>query len=73
MEVILSGKLESSYSIRTISGNQEARLIYLGPGNGFPNDKRVLLMDIGGGSTEFHYLRPERIFCSIALTSEHQD
>lgn len=42
------------HSIQIIAGQEEARLIYLGVAHGLPktNEKR-LVMDIGGGSTEF--------------------
>src|SRR5690606_16490298 len=40
--------------INVISGVEEARLIYLGVARDFtPGDKTRLVMDIGGGSTEF--------------------
>lgn len=42
------------HSIQIIAGQEEARLIYLGVAHGLPkvNEQR-LVMDIGGGSTEF--------------------
>jgi exopolyphosphatase / guanosine-5'-triphosphate,3'-diphosphate pyrophosphatase len=45
---------EAGIEIEVISGFEEARLIYLGILQTLPVfDKRVLLVDIGGGSTEF--------------------
>ncbi len=44
---------EIGIKIDVVSGNEEARLIYLGILQGLPVfDKRILLIDIGGGSTE---------------------
>ena len=43
------------HGIEVVAGREEARLIYLGVANGNPplEGKRRLVMDIGGGSTEF--------------------
>jgi exopolyphosphatase/guanosine-5'-triphosphate,3'-diphosphate pyrophosphatase len=42
------------FPIEVIAGREEARLIYLGVAHGLPHsDGRRLVMDIGGGSTEF--------------------
>ncbi|MBI2883202.1 MAG: Ppx/GppA family phosphatase [Candidatus Methylomirabilis oxyfera] len=45
---------DSGLSIRVIDGNEEARLTLLGVRHGLRlGSRRVLVMDIGGGSTEF--------------------
>lgn len=45
---------ECGVSIEIVSGNEEARLIYLGILKAVPVfEKRALVIDIGGGSTEF--------------------
>ncbi|HMN35675.1 MAG TPA: exopolyphosphatase, partial [Chiayiivirga sp.] len=42
------------HAIEVVSGREEARLIYLGVAHGLPpSDARRLVIDIGGGSTEF--------------------
>jgi exopolyphosphatase/guanosine-5'-triphosphate,3'-diphosphate pyrophosphatase len=45
---------ETGIIINTIEGKEEAKLIYIGMKNALPiSDKKVLCVDIGGGSTEF--------------------
>lgn len=47
---------ETGIKVETIEGTEEANLIFLGMKNALPiNDKSVLGIDIGGGSTEFIY------------------
>ena len=53
-EFIHRVKTRTGINIQVISGFEEARLIYLGALQALPIfEKRVLLIDIGGGSTEF--------------------
>ena len=48
------GQEALGYPIEVISGVEEARLIYLGVAHSLPSDpQRRLVIDIGGGSTEF--------------------
>ena len=53
-EFIEKVKKVTGIEIEVVSGYEEARLIYLGVLQALPvYDKRILLFDIGGGSTEF--------------------
>ncbi len=64
------------HPIETIAGREEARLIYLGVAHGLPDVRRqCLVMDIGGGSTEFiigkgfETLRRESLFMGCVSMS----
>ncbi|MEM7540994.1 MAG: exopolyphosphatase [Pseudomonadota bacterium] len=51
---INQAELALGHAIDVISGHEEARLIYLGVSHGLQDDSPTrLVMDIGGGSTEF--------------------
>jgi exopolyphosphatase/guanosine-5'-triphosphate,3'-diphosphate pyrophosphatase len=53
-EFIRRVKTETGIGVEIASGVEEARLVYLGALQALPVfDKKVLLIDIGGGSTEF--------------------
>ena len=53
-EFLLPAEAALGHNIEVVAGREEARLIYLGVAHGNPpRGKRRLVMDIGGGSTEF--------------------
>jgi exopolyphosphatase/guanosine-5'-triphosphate,3'-diphosphate pyrophosphatase len=53
-EFIMRARVEAGIRIEVASGIEEARYIYLGILQSVPVfDKRILMIDIGGGSTEF--------------------
>lgn len=56
-------KKETGIEIKKISGDEEARYIYLGARWAIELDEQpVLIMDIGGGSTEFIIANKEKIY-----------
>ena len=64
-EFIARAEKVLGFPIEVIAGREEARLIYLGVAHGLPQtDDNLLVMDIGGGSTEFivgHGLEPLKL------------
>jgi exopolyphosphatase/guanosine-5'-triphosphate,3'-diphosphate pyrophosphatase len=51
---LIPGQTALGHRIEVVSGREEARLIYLGVAQGLPpRESRRLVIDIGGGSTEF--------------------
>jgi len=56
-------KLETGYEVKVISGDKEAELIYYGVREAVKmSDELSLIMDIGGGSTEFIIANKDKIF-----------
>ena len=53
--------------ISIISGNEEARLIFLGASKHIEKNNKALIIDIGGGSTEFIIGENENILISKSL------
>ncbi len=63
IEFVAKIKEETSIEIQIISGDREAELIYLGVRQAVHfDDKLSLIMDIGGGSTEFIIANDKHIF-----------
>jgi len=64
-EFLKQAEIALGFPIEVIAGREEARLIYLGVAQGLPQtDERRMVMDIGGGSTEFiigQGLKPEHL------------
>lgn len=61
-------KEKCGIDISIISGDEEARLIYLGISKALPiYEKRTLCIDIGGGSTEFIIVEKGKILFSISI------
>jgi exopolyphosphatase/guanosine-5'-triphosphate,3'-diphosphate pyrophosphatase len=59
---------EAGVSVEVISGAEEARLIHLGVLQAVPVfDQHVLVVDIGGGSTEFVVARGDDVFDARSL------
>ncbi len=53
-EFLQQAEVALGFPIEVIAGREEARLIYLGVAQGLPqSDRKRMVMDIGGGSTEF--------------------
>lgn len=50
---IEQAEAQLGHAIEIIAGREEARLIYLGAAHALAEDGRRLIVDIGGGSTEF--------------------
>lgn len=60
-------KKASGLRLEVISGAEEARLICLGVAQGTPREKELLLIDIGGGSTELTATQGDQAVSSVSL------
>ncbi len=58
-EIVERIKKETDVDVRVISGDQEGKITFAGSSTEF--SKKILLMDIGGGSTEFIFGDREKI------------
>ena len=54
-EIIKNIKNDIGLDVQIISGNEEAKLSYLGASSSIPNLNEKVVIDIGGGSTEIIY------------------
>ncbi|MDG6777138.1 exopolyphosphatase [Thiomicrorhabdus sp. zzn3] len=80
-EFLLQARQALGHSIQIITGQEEARLIYLGVAHGLPaSEEQRLVMDIGGGSTEYiigsqfthTHLTSTEMGC-VSVTQKHFD
>ena len=60
-------KRQTGYTPRVLSGDQEARYSFLGAASDFSIPGKGLVIDIGGGSTEFIYSNQGRIVVANSL------
>lgn len=68
-EFVRVAKEETGIDINVISGNKEAEFIYLGVRDCVKLDEKPsLIMDIGGGSTEFIIANDQKIFWKFSYT-----
>jgi exopolyphosphatase/guanosine-5'-triphosphate,3'-diphosphate pyrophosphatase len=68
-EFVKEVKATTGITIKIISGDEEARLIYYGVRGCIPlNNETVLIMDIGGGSTEFILANNKKILWKQSFT-----
>lgn len=67
LEFIEAVKAETEIEIQVVSGEEEARLIYKGIRQTYPFNEPAMIMDIGGGSTEFILANSEGIIDLISL------
>lgn len=65
-------KAATGIHVKVIAGAEEARLIYLGARQALDFSRgRVMIFDLGGGSTEFILAEPERMVLPMSLPLGH--
>jgi exopolyphosphatase/guanosine-5'-triphosphate,3'-diphosphate pyrophosphatase len=69
LEFIHAVKAKTGIEIQVVSGEEEARLIYQGIRQTYPFNEPAMIMDIGGGSTEFILANSEGIIDLISLNT----
>lgn len=67
LEFIEAVKAKTGIEIQVVSGEEEARFIYQGIRQTYPFNEPSMIMDIGGGSTEFILANSEGIMDLISL------
>jgi len=60
-------KAEFGWKLEILSGEEEARLSFLGATAGFAQERQALVVDIGGGSTELAWKEEERAFRAVSI------
>jgi exopolyphosphatase/guanosine-5'-triphosphate,3'-diphosphate pyrophosphatase len=58
---------ETSWKIRLISGDEEARLTYVGLKHHIPDGTNVTIVDVGGGSTEIVQIANDAVAASVSI------
>lgn len=58
---------ETSWDIRLITGDEEARLTYVGLRDRLPAEGDVMIVDIGGGSTEIIQVADDTVVSSLSI------
>jgi exopolyphosphatase / guanosine-5'-triphosphate,3'-diphosphate pyrophosphatase len=66
-EFLNLAKEKLDLKIEIISGTREAELIYKGVTSGYQLRENELIMDIGGGSTEFIFAGPDGVLKSVSF------
>ncbi len=56
-----------NWDVNIVEGKEEARLSFIGATSDFPSTENIILIDIGGGSTEVIYGNSDEIFFSASI------